>query len=243
MNNNIRSKKNYLLIAIFIITSGLISLLIFQLVVANEITAKKNCEGVEIELFRTQFALAPTEDLINRTNIEGKIAAWETMIAVCESGTPVTGIPETTPQFIQAATPTFSTGIFEGQPGAYFHAFEAKIENHWRGVVNGNPVIVFAGAWVKDPSQGFIAVKTSPGKGQAIWGYYPSATKSGALRIIDVKGARLIIQQTYDKNILFFDVPSLSFVNSLDEVVVPYTPTVIVSTPQPLSTPYPYPVP
>jgi hypothetical protein len=103
--------------------------------------------------------------------------------------------------------------------------------------------MVFAGAWAKDPSQGFIAVKTSPNKGQAVWGYYPSATKSGALRIMDVKGARLIIQQMNDKNSLFFDVPSLSYVNSLDELVVPNTPTVIFSTPQSISTPYPYPAP
>jgi hypothetical protein len=31
---------------------------------------------------------------------------------------------------LQITASAFSTGIFEGQPGAYFHAFEAKIENH-----------------------------------------------------------------------------------------------------------------
>ena len=243
MNDKVKSKKNYWLIAILIIVLGFIGLYIYQLVSANSHPALENCAGGEIEMFRTQLALLPTDDLENRKTVAGKIDAWETMVAVCESVTPMTKIPETTPQFIQEITPTFSTGIFEGQPGAYFHAFEAKIENHWKGIVNGNPVIVFAGAWANEPSQGFIAVKTSPSKGQAIWGYYPSVTKSGALRIMDEKDARLILQQANDKNILFFDVPSLSFVNSLEEVVVPITPTVMIGTPQPMTTPDPYPAP
>lgn len=235
------STKIHWLIAIIVIALGLFFLLIFQLVSANEILAKKNCEGVEVAMFRTQLALIPTEDQVKRNNVAGKIEAWETMIAVCERVTPMTKIPETTPQSIQETAPTFATGIFEGQPGAYFHAFEAKIENHWRGVVDGNTVIVFAGAWADDPSQGFIAVKTSPSKGQAIWGYYPGAKKSGALRIIDVKDARLILQQANDHNFLFFDVPSLSYVNSLDEVVVPITPTEIFRTLPPVTTPDPAP--
>jgi hypothetical protein len=238
-----RSRQIYWLIAILIIVSGLVGWLIFQFVSANKHPASENCEGGEIEMFRTQLDLLPADDLENRKNVAGKIDAWETMVAVCESVTPMTKIIETTPQFIQEITPTLSTGIFEGQPGAYFHAFEAKIENHWKGIINGNPVLVFAGAWANEPSQGFIAVKTSPSKGQAIWGYYPSAAKSGALRIIDVKGARLILQQANDKNFLFFDVPSLSFVNSLEEVVIPITPTGMINTPQPMTTPYPYPIP
>jgi hypothetical protein len=241
MNEKIDSKRNIWRIAILIIALGIISLLVFQFVLAKGMPAKKNCEGTEIEMFRTQLAIIPTSDLSKRKSVEEKIAAWETMVAICEGATPVTDIPIVTPQFTPITPAPFVTGIFEGQPGAYFHAFEAKIENHWKGIVNGNRVIVFAGAWVKDPSQGFVAVQTAPEKGKPIWGYYPSAEKSGALRIVDAKGSRLIIQPANDKNLLFFDVPALSFVKSLDEVVTPSTPTEIPTTVQPTNIPYPAP--
>ena len=243
MNEKTDLRSNKWLNAIIIIALGIVSLLIFQLVLAKGIPVKKNCEGPEIEVFRTQLALIPSSDISKRKSVEEKVVAWETMIAICESATPITNNPEFTLEFMPVTPPPYETGVFEGQPGAYFHAFEAKIENHWKGIVNGNRVIVFAGAWVNDPGQGFIAVETAPSKGKPVWGYYPSVTKSGALRIIGAKGSRLIIQQANDKNELFFDVPSLSFVNSLDDVVVPGTPTEILTTIQPSITLYPYPVP
>ena len=243
MNDRINSIKNFWRIVAFIIVLGLVSLLISQFGLAKQIPVRKNCEGIEIGMFRTQLALIPSPDILNREIVEGKIKAWETMVAICENVIPVTGTPIITPQFTPATPLPFTTGIFEGQPGAYFHTFEAIIENHWKGIINGNRVIVFAGAWVKDPNQGLIAVETAPSIGKAVWSYYPSATKSGALRIVDAKGSRLIIQQENDNKMLFFDVPSLSFVNSLDELVVPTTPTEILNTVQPITTSYPYPVP
>lgn len=240
MNGKIYSRRNFWQITILIIALGLVSLLIFQLVLAKETSVKKNCEGPEVEIFRTQLALVPSSDLAKRKNVEEKIEAWETMIAICESVTPATRLPDVTLQFTPATPPPFEIGIFEGQTGT-FHSFEATIENHWKGIINGNRVTVFAGAWVNDPSQGFLAVETAPSRGHAIWGYYPSATKSGALRIIDAKGSRLIIQPANDKNVLFFDVPALSFVKSLDEVVIPSTPTEIPTTVQPTNIPYPVP--
>ncbi len=204
----------------------------------------KGCEGPEIEMFCTQLAFIPRSDLPARKNVEGKIAAWETKIAICESVTPATGIPNTRPQFTPWTPTPFKTGVFEGQPGAYFHAFEAKIENHWKGIIVGNRVTVFAGAWVNDPSQGFIAVQTAPARGQAVWGYYsPGTAKTGALRIVDAKGARLVIQQANDNKMLFFDVPSLSFVGSLEEEVLPATATTTLAPVQTAAIPYPYPVP
>jgi hypothetical protein len=205
---------------------------------------KRNCAGIEIEMFRTQLALVPSHDVLKRESVERKIKAWETMIAVCEKVTPPTVNPYETPQFPPTRTPyPFVTGIFEGQTGV-FHSFEAKIENHWRGIINGDRVFVYAGAWVDDPSQGFIAVHIYPDKGHSAYGnIYPSPTKSGALRIVDVRGSRLVVQQANDQNLLFFDVPSLSYVNSLDETVVPRTPTAVPTTAQPTINPYPYPFP
>lgn len=218
-----------------IIALGFVSVLIFHFLLPMGIPVKTNCDGSEINIFRTQLALVPVYDSSKRESVEDKIKAWETMVAVCENVTPATRIPDATPQFMQATPYPFTQGIFEGQPGAYFHAFEAKIENHWKGVINGNRVTVFAGAWVDDPDQGFLAVQIAPSKGKATWGYYPSPVKAGALRIIDAKGFRLIIRQANDENLLFFDVPALVFINSTDEIVVTNTPTLVLNTVQPIA--------
>jgi len=63
----------------------------------------------------------------------------------------------------------------------------------------------------------------------------------GALRIIDAKDSRLVIKQANDEKLLFFDVPALSYVASLDEIVASATPAEILGTVQPTTLPYPYP--
>lgn len=272
MNKKIDSKLHKWRIAILIITLCLVSFLSFQLALSKEnrsaqaiqtdvqedsvanstITPESkearpfrwNCEGPEVEVFRTQLALIPESDVVKRKYVEEELIAWETRIAVCETVMPQMVIPEDLLQFTQETAPPFETGIFEGQPGAFFHGFEAKIENHWKGIIDGRHVTVFAGVWVNDPSQGFLKVKTDPlTRGHSIWGYYPSSQKSGALRIVDAKDARLVIQPANDKNLLFFDVPALTYVNSLDEIVTPAPPTIIPVTGQPSPVPYPYPYP
>jgi hypothetical protein len=242
MSDRINSKRYYWRIAALIIALGLVSLLIFQFVLAKEMPVKNRCEDPELLALRTQLANIPTAKVEARSILQGKIEMFERIATICETITPVTKNPNETLQFPPTPTPyPFVTGVFEGQPGAYYHSFEAKIENHWKGIINGDRVFVLAGAWVSDPSQGFIAVfGLFPGKSNS---YFPSPTKSGALRIVDAKGLRLVIQQANDKNLLFFDVPSLSYVSSLDEVVAPRTPIVIPNTVQPTVIPYPYPVP
>jgi hypothetical protein len=244
MSDEVNRKTYYWRIAALIIALGLASLLIFQFVLAEAKPARNQCEGPILLDLRTELAKVPTDKVEARSLLRGKIEMLERIAATCEKVTPATVNPYETPQFPPTRTPyPFVTGIFEGQTGV-FHSFEAKIENHWRGIINGDRVFVYAGAWVSDPSQGFIAVHIYPGKSHAPHGnIYPSPTKSGALRIVDVKGSRLVIQQANDKKILFFDVPSQSYVNSLDEVVTPRTPTEIPNTVQPTTNPYPYPAP
>jgi hypothetical protein len=236
------SKQNLWLIVALVVAFGAVSLIFFQFVLAKGITAKKKCEGPEIAMFRTQLALVPNSDTANKQRIEEKIQAWETMIAVCENITPVTGNLSVQPTVITWTPAPFEASIIEGQPGAYFHSFEAKIENSWKGTVNGEPIIVFAGTWANDPNQGFIAVwKRTSSNGQPRMSYYPTTTKLGAIRIVDFKGSRLVIQPVNNKNLLYFDVPALTYVSSLLATAYPSTPTAAPSTAQPASTIYPYP--
>lgn len=162
---------------------------------------------------------------------------------MCETVTPPTVNPLATIQFTPWTPQSVKTGIFEGQPGAFFRKYDAKIENHWRGVVNGQDVIVFAGAWANHPDQGFIAVLGNARSNRPLMGNFPSPTRSGALRIVDFKGSRLVIQQANSDELLYFDVPTLMYVSSLD-AVVETSPQTETSLPQKATiTPFPYPHP
>ena len=237
MSDENKRKRTYWQIAALITTLGLVSLILFQFVLAKEIPVKRNCEGTEIAMFREQLTLIPSSDVLMRKNVEKKVAAWETMIAICESITPVTINPNETPQFIPWTSPPFETGIFEGQTGD-FHSFDAKIENHWKGIVNGNYVIVFAGVSVNDPNQGFIAVQvTSPNTRKTDGSRYPSPTKSGTLRIMEAKGNVLAIQSA-DGDKFYFHVLAQQYVSSFKDNPPPVNPF-LVNTSTPTSPPYP----
>ncbi len=171
--------KKFFRITALIIALGLVSLLIIQFVLAKETPAKKKCEDDQLAVLRTMLAKIPSSDVQARRIIEGNIGMYEKIAALCETITPATIDPNFTPEFLPYTPRPFVTGIFDGQPGAFYHAFEAKIENPWKGIVNGNRVTVFAGAWADDPSQGFIALMIDPQNGhQSVWSNFPSATNN-----------------------------------------------------------------
>jgi hypothetical protein len=226
-------KANLWRISILILMLVLVGMFIDQFVLAKATPKKQNCEGIAIEMFRTQASLIPSSDVIQRRNVERRLRAWATMIAQCENSTQVVGmVALPTQEITSTSKPVLTTTpspnisiILEGQPGGFFHSFEAKIENHWRGVIDGIDVFVLAGAWVKEPSQGFIAVRFFPPTGFPYGAIYESPNKTGALRIQDFQGLRLIIKQANDKTLLYFDIPAQMFVSSLEETVIPRTPT------------------
>ncbi len=74
-------------------------------------------------------------------------------------------------------------------------------------------------------------------------GNFPSPTESGALRIVAVQGSRLVIQQAGSDELLYFDVPTLSYVSSLDAIVLTSTPTETLLPQKATITPFPYPYP
>jgi hypothetical protein len=196
------------------------------------------CESTPIAMLQKQLTLIPSPDFLRRQEVERKIEAWETIISICKNITPGTGFPKVTDQFTPFAPIPFITGIFEGQPGAFFHGWEAKIENHWKGMLNGRFVFVFAGAWVSDPNQGFLAVYSAR---RPVWGYYPTATKSGALRIMEEKDDVLVIQSARGE-VFYFNVLLQQYVTSLEKDAPTITP-LPTSTSTETPPPYPYPYP
>jgi hypothetical protein len=218
------------------------SLLLFNFVLAGKMPVSKSTDEMYLDMLRTDLARVPTPNSQLRKSLEEKIAILERESTERAQTTPPTRDPNKTPHFLPWTPPPFTTGVFEGQPGAFFHSWEAKIENHWKGTINDYRVMVFAGEWMKDPGQGFIALAvTSPDLRKTEWGFYPTTTKSGALRILAARGSQLVIRQANDDKLLYFDVPSMSYVASLDAPAPQGIPTAIKDTAQP--TTYPYPAP
>jgi hypothetical protein len=118
----------------------------------------------------------------------------------------------------------------QGEPNmlpdkVHIRGSDVKIENVWQEKVLGGYVQAYAGSLAKDSTQGIVIVLSeSPG---LEGGRFLTPQKSGAVRIVEADGFRLVLQanggETY-----YFDIPSLSFVSSLDEIV-------------PTATPLPYP--
>lgn len=141
--------------------------------------------------------------------------------------------------------PTFTfngqreTGIIEN-PSVPFSSMDFKITNAWQELVNGNYILIFAGSLAYDPDQGVLLLESElPGDS----GEYLTPRKNGTIRIVKVKGLRLVLE-TLTNDIFYFDVPARRFVNSLDEIAATATPLPAISaTPTPtLATPaLPYP--
>ncbi len=121
------------------------------------------------------------------------------------------------------------TGIIEGEM-APFRAEDVLILNQWQENIAGRWVHVYAGRLGNDPAQGVVIVTV---EGSADGGRFPAPLAGGALRIVAAQGARLTLQDEAGA-LLYFDVPALRYVASLDEPAA-------TAVPQPAWTPTPDP--
>jgi hypothetical protein len=114
------------------------------------------------------------------------------------------------------------------------------IENSWVGPFYGRAIKIWAGAYYEDMDQGVLYAESRSDIINS--GVRLTPKKAGAVRITGVKDLRLILKAK-DGTIFFFDVPSLSFVPSL-EAASPATITPVIHTPTPPTrggSPYPEP--
>ena len=94
--------------------------------------------------------------------------------------------------------------------------------NAWQEKIGDSWVHVTAGIFTKEPSQGVLYVDFYGGPSH-IGKFVPMPTKDGAVRIVDAIDYRLTLE-TEGGSKYYYDVPGLSFVSSLDEVVPTITP-------------------
>lgn len=166
-------------------------------------------------------------------------------------------ITPNTPSHIRPPTYTlepFIPGVFDSQ-AAPVSAMEYTMTNWWQDILNGERTRVFAGARqdksspTYGPAQGVVLVSVS-GIDLINWAFtgYDAPPNTGVLQITGVNGFRLSLQD--DKGtVLYFDVPSRQFVDSLSTTSSAPTATLLptvtpdIPIPSPTGAPYPYPQP
>jgi len=229
-------------IVVFVFVGGLFLVLLMQ---ANPTSGRSYptpsisyIASVEDEIKTYREMLNDNLDEQTRRSIEEKLAMAERVATEQAKGQPALKNPNQTPELIPVKDPTFQTGIFEGQAGE-FKPSQAKIQNRWQGIVNGDYVIVFAGSLGNDSEQGIVYVqRISSDKRSTTWTSYPTPEKLGPVRIVQAETFRLVLD-TDGGNTLYFDVPAQRYVSSLTEIVPTITP---IPTPLPTTAPVnPYP--
>jgi len=185
----------------------------------------------EIGILETNVAKSPNEEARkgaeNRLQFLGREATIvaEARNAEATDG-PATPVPT---QFIQSTLQVINItlqaidessqqqwGIIDNPSvpisGMVFHA-----ENAWKKEIKNGYVLVFAGYSPVKPDQGVIYVEIISNHTLTSRSFKASGN-SGAIRIVKAVGMRLVLE-TSKKDTLYFDVPGLRFVNSLEEVV------------------------
>ena len=122
--------------------------------------------------------------------------------------------PKTTNQGIAVpnsadALAQVATGIFPGSD-AMVKPEEARINNYWQGVLNGQVLVVLAGSLPDDESKGLLVILTSDGFSMTGYQQVPAPEGVTSLSVTDATTDRLILQDTQGTQ-LTFNLTSLSF--------------------------------
>ena len=101
------------------------------------------------------------------------------------------------------------TGIFPGSD-AMVKPDEARINNYWQGVFNGQVLVVLAGSAPDDENKGLLVILTSDGF--SLTGYQQVSAPEGiaSLRVTEATANQLVLQDTQGKQ-LTFSLTSLTF--------------------------------
>jgi len=120
------------------------------------------------------------------------------------------------------------TGIID-DPSVAMSSMVFRATNGWQEKIGNSWVLIIAGIFTKEPAQGVLIVDFYGGPTH-IAKIIPMPTKDGTVKIIDAKGYRLTLE-TEGGSKYYFDVPGLSFADSLDQIIPTITPPAPRSNP------------
>jgi hypothetical protein len=153
---------------------------------------------------------------------------------------PVTPLPT---QFINATLQVIDQrdqvwGMIEN-PSVPMSGSAFLAENAWRLDMGDGYVLVIAGYSPKYPEEGLLFV-TIDRKNMFTTRTFIAPGNGGSIRIEKAVGMRIVLTAK-NKDTLYFDIPGLRFVNSLEEVVPTATELIPAATPVNTATPLPLP--
>lgn len=198
----------------------------------------------EIGILETNVAKSPNEEVRSGEEKRLQVVGQEaTLVAEARNAEATYGPPTLVPtQFIRATIQAIEGrsqkqwGIIDNpsvpMSSAVFHA-----ENAWKYDMGDGYILIVAGYSPTNPDEGILFVDIER-KNVVTSRTFKAPGNSGSIRIVKAVGMRLVLE-TNKKGNLYFDVPGLKFVNSLDEVVPTATELVPVITPIFTETPLP----
>ena len=82
-----------------------------------------------------------------------------------------------------------------------------KMNNRWRGVIDGKHVTLYAGALRRNPEKGVLVLKTLPTDSRRIGRHCSIPADCGMLEIVEVRGNRLRIAMSRGGS-FWFEIPA-----------------------------------
>lgn len=176
----------------------------------------------------------PTDFPIDKRLLEQQIE--QTRIAALAGTLPPTGAKEGPPTPIATEAP-WPLGVVEDGESPFSASF--VFTNRWQGVVDNQRMIAYAGYAKSDPLQGIILLwEGAFDPSNSVDTVYFSPAKDGALQIVAEDNLRLTLKTANDQ-LLYFDIPSRQFVDSLTATPPPTITKLPSPPPTELPTAYP----
>jgi hypothetical protein len=184
------------------------------------ITAREQFLLTEIAALQTQRATTTATEA--QGSLDEKIALF--IRDATEAAHPrVTLTPGPTVTAPPVATPIFETGIFTGG-SPFIESSQALIVNRWKGVVNGQYVVIHAGASGANPAKGIVVARIMTNELVDFeWHYYETLTETGVLTITSAVDD-VVVMTSASGATIFFDSKSMQYVSEADDIMPTITP-------------------
>jgi len=166
--------------------------------------------GMEEKLMDPAVDLPARESLIEKIDIQKRLTENE------KAGQASPAPKDPVPQPAAAAAMESSqveTGIFEGSEGMV-RPEQAKINNYWRGLVDGKVYMLMAGSTAADSEQGLVVLVVAsldPTDSAVNFSYYNSPSRIGSLRVESMIDDSVMLQASGGVSYRF-DLKTLAFV-------------------------------
>ena len=155
------------------------------------------------------------------SSLTGTAVAVETLAALKDADATLAAI-----EFAASPQPSpspISTGVYEDERTAMqWRQLGLDVENAWIGYIGRMQMTAWAGKAVSDSRQGGVQVIVEFPR-HPISQWFPSPEPIGSLHIVGEKNNRLILESKQG-DVLYFDMPSLEYAESLDQVLATVTP-------------------